>query len=914
MEYDVVIAPSLMQVEAWRKSAAVKSRNGLFAQTVATFESWIADLWELHGDGRVIVSPTLREALMHSVAADFAQQRSGELVGVVPVAARCVAQAAGVAAFEAAIEAARSGRSVEGLSEQETAFLALIARYRDEASERGLVEFGEAAARLADDSHRVFARARQVLVEGVSSLTWIQEEFFSKCPQLTVSVRLADGMSGVRRAPEGVGVSFAFPSGRLAQPGLIADIATEQGEACSTVITCKDPLGLAGRIEARLVECGLGMRVQATKPFARTDFGRAFLACYRVANEDPWDPAVLADAAGSFFSGFAHADTVQIDQVLRGNRIAEKSQSVSHLRSESELFSKLFDLASEEQADVQPLLAAFEERVQAAVGQTGAWRAEQLAAIRRLRDVLDATRFAGAGLEACAGMLERFSVPVAVQLGKLGGEVLVTTQQIAASLPASSFDVALLADLTSEDYPIADKDDAASTLFAALGLRPAESALEHARCEFNAMLSLPSQRLVLIRPLGDDSADETYPSVMLEEFVDAYRDDPSDASEIDNAYRLPPVLQAGLVSRGEELLFANARSASGDAVQGQAVEIPRPFADDVPQALRGEVAPKRYDSQGQVVKGLCPSPSQIEAYLECPYQWFVNRRLHIEAIDEGFGPLEKGSFAHAALETFYRRFQGMGHDKVTEATLGEARELMRAVTRQLADEQYGRDPGSGRLVAANELERRDVAALCDQLLNYLDFEVKLLPTFHPVHLEYAIGVDRDARYAGHRLVGMVDRIDVDADGHAVIIDYKGSVNAEHEISGKVEGRCGKVQTRIYAQVVKRVLGLDVVGALYVSYGRNPSVAGAFDARVIEAAHLPGARIDKCSCGMLDAMPLDIPEDFSLASLAFGAMLDETEAIVGRALQEMEQGIVTPRPAHSKVCTYCPVLNCSKRGE
>ena len=84
-------------------------------------------------------------------------------------------------------------------------------------------------------------------------------------------------------------------------------------------------------------------------------------------------------------------------------------------------------------------------------------------------------------------------------------------------------------------------------------------------------------------------------------------------------------------------------------------------------------------------------------------------------------------------------------------------------------------------------------------------------------------------YGGALLVGKVDRIDVDDEGNAVIVDYKGSVKASHQIAGKTIEAPGKVQALMYAQAIKRQLGLNVVGAFYVSYGSTPAIAGACDA-------------------------------------------------------------------------------------
>ena len=179
---------------------------------------------------------------------------------------------------------------------------------------------------------------------------------------------------------------------------------------------------------------------------------------------------------------------------------------------------------------------------------------------------------------------------------------------------------------------------------------------------------------------------------------------------------------------------------------------------------------------------------------------------------------------------------------------------------KLEEQQYDQEPGSGRLVASTYLERREVERFKRQLAGFLDFEARFLPSFHPLHLEFSLDAAACVEYAGCNLVGRIDRIDVDDAGCAVIIDYKSSLNNHFSIADKDDAYLGKVQTRMYAQAVRRLLGLDVVGALYVSYGRVPQVSGAYDARALDAAHLPGCRPDKCACGAGD-------------SLAFSDMLD-----------------------------------------
>ncbi len=54
----------------------------------------------------------------------------------------------------------------------------------------------------------------------------------------------------------------------------------------------------------------------------------------------------------------------------------------------------------------------------------------------------------------------------------------------------------------------------------------------------------------------------------------------------------------------------------------------------------------------------------------------------------------------------------------------------------------------------------------------------------------------------------------------------------------------KFETLVYAQALRRMLGLEIVGALYVGYGRSPKVSGALD-RSIEPAEVAGLRAQTC---------------------------------------------------------------------
>ena len=322
----------------------------------------------------------------------------------------------------------------------------------------------------------------------------------------------------------------------------------------------------------------------------------------------------------------------------------------------------------------------------------------------------------------------------------------------------------------------------------------------------------------------------------------------------------------------------------------------------VSEPYRSALMLPRRGKGGVVVSEPCFSASQIESYLECPQKWFALRRLRLDELDETFGAKEMGDFSHSVLEDFYRRFQESVGPKVEEGALPAARELMRSVLEGHEAAQYGMKPMSNRLVATTEFERREVADLKRKLVDFLDTEAQLLPGFHPAHFEYDIPAASPVAYAGHLLMGTIDRIDVDDRGRAIIVDYKSSLSPEYDLyEGEKQGgamRHGKVQALIYAQAIRRLLGLDVVGAIYVRYGRTPAASGALD-KSIEPLHVPGLKADRCV----------YKGEFGPA---FGDLLDATEERVAKALDQLLAGVVPASPSSDSACSFCPEITCPQR--
>ncbi len=949
--YDIVLLPNMQQAYAWRKEAAQAGSRAAFGCEATTFSAWTADLWGLYGDGRSLVSGLMRSLLFRCEG--VVDQRDPALRrAIARVAEQCVREASGLASFEDAVAGAPSA-----LAAEEAQVIDAVRAYYGRLAKEGLVEPGQAVSQLPASLPRTPLRA---LMQGCPPLTPLQREFFDACDWIELDESPAAGGDGPVRASDGVKVRFALPSGAYAWPAMLADIVREE-RACSdhadtepqqafsaqVVVSAADPARLYDEVAPSLSREGFSVALRARRSFTDTDFGRAFFSLARFFGFDPtsgtikaasvfespeypdilqkniesWDRSDLADFMLSPLSDIKRKKAYEMDASFRGDRTRTRDVVCAELRTESRMFAlveRLFlDSADVDAADKMAAL------IRGIRGVAEAWVAEQVACALSVRDVLAAAGELGLGMDACLMELQSLSVDVsravapkvhadACAQGLLSREsgrsfdvlvpdLLICNQAVAAALHPGSCSTAVVADLTSVAYPAADADDAARTLLAKLGISRTDTVLARMRRTFFALEHLPQRQLILERCLHDADANPLYPSVVLEEFVDCYRANPTDLDDIDNPYRLPEQLQGGMLVRGEEALFAN--HSLGLREQKIAASVKCPEIGAVSEERRKLVVLPRV-IKGQVIEEPCLAPSQIESYLECPYKWFADRRLRLEEIDEGFGPLEMGDFAHNALCSFYRHFkEEVGLAKVTRESLPEARRIMADVLARHKALQPNLKERANRLIATGELERRQIEELCDKLMRYLDYEIDLLPDFHPEHLEYAVAGEGVVDYAGQKLIGTADRIDVDAEGRCVVIDYKGSLSDSYSIDRRKEGSLGKVQSLIYAQVVRRTLGYDPVGAIYVCYGRRKFAAGVYDGHVLGEAQVPGSKARKCSWPTAaDA----------LADSKFTDLLDQTEEAVAEALERMLAGDVAPRPASPEACKWCPVASCPER--
>lgn len=467
----------------------------------------------------------------------------------------------------------------------------------------------------------------------------------------------------------------------------------------------------------------------------------------------------------------------------------------------------------------------------------------------------------------------------------------------AAALRPGSYDAVLFADVDLDSYPLSHEEGPLATLAASLGregvtLEPAALL----RVRFGHAMEAARGPVALARVTHDRQARECYPAAVW--------------TELRAHAEATGAAQVTCVGEGD--IVGDFDPAAGKGLKRERV------ACEAPQHLSEAAVPylvlRRRDGEGEDAP-LVPrltSASQIEAYSTCPLCWFVSYRVKPQSIDAGFGNMEKGNFVHDVLEHLHARLPQEGMERVTPENLPRAQELLHEVFAETLAEHAGKRGNEGPLVPLSPVEERQVAEILPQLEGVLVYESEALAPFAPRYLEFAFN-ELQVEYAGWPLGGRIDRVDVDAENRAVVIDYKHRTGVEEfkladptvrdEESGTAPIDDPRwlpphTQTLIYAQAMRRALDLDTRAALYFSTkGARPALRGAASAELLE---------EERGDGRIPGLKKGFPGEGG--SMDFDALLDRVEAGIAERLRELEAGNVTAvdpastQAAHAR-CSY-----------
>ena len=937
---------------------------------VATPSSWIAGMWELLGDGRRIATSLERRMLV----ADLMAGRDADSIAPLranPGTAALIAQVAEALLPEIAAPAALGGELSEPDGASERAVFSLVRAYADMLSARGLVEASEAASLLA----RLVAECAPACARFVA----VRDAFHLPAHMM----RLLESVAGVGEAvvllnPDQRPLALDLPSaaeaplpGDVAAPRFTQDpeflevagphargaayaraIEELVGEGREVVFACARPSEVFDEVSPRLAARGVSSECSFVARFGQTAVGRQFgslsdvVARMKEAGEDleraaAWWPAPeLTDWMYSPLSGMDSNSARKFDKKMRSNRSLTPEavlRTLQSYQSQTATMRKRAD-QSKPYARVPAVCASVVSylwqgrpvsalkamcTVAAALPSSAlGWRdgsvrsrTEAAMAAKAVELLAETARELDVPQSAAVAVLDSLTVSgirraESTDFAHAGDDdskapcVRFMTLADAALLPAGSVDALFIADADAGSFPLSREEGALATLSAALGAAPIE--LEPAarlRDLFHRAMAAARAHVVLARVTHDRQAKDLYPAAMWTELMALIRAEGRDAR---------------VASAGEGDIVGDLDTAAGAGLARRRVAClpPQELGEgDIRHLVLYQRDPD--DPSRLVPRQL--SASQIEGYATCPLCWFMSSRIRPQSLDAGFGNMEKGNFVHDVMYRLHAELIEAGVPRVTSSNLDFCLGRLRDVfDRVRAEHARNKTSSSGALVAHSALERVQVDEILPQLEAVVRYEAGALAPFAPAYLEYSfngLGVE----YAGRPLGGRIDRVDVDAEGRAMVIDYKHrmDVNAFKLADPTVAKRDGTVpaddpdwlpehtQSLIYAQALRHSeLALDTRGALYFSTkGGAPAMRGAVAEEFAEVE--PGD-------GRVPGLRSGFPDAGHGGGMGFDELLDRVEETIARKLDALEAGDIAAAEKPGARCAFNHDLGFERR--
>lgn len=361
------------------------------------------------------------------------------------------------------------------------------------------------------------------------------------------------------------------------------------------------------------------------------------------------------------------------------------------------------------------------------------------------------------------------------------------------AIRARRFDTVVVCGLQEGEFPrpaVAEpflSDEQRRELAIATGLRlpPREDALAAERYLFYAAVSRPLRRLVLSCRDADEEGNPAIRSFFVAD-VQAL------LTALPEAHRPLSALTWPLDEAPTE----------AERVRAEALAAPRErpphltsLAPDTCAALR----------QRDVL-----SAGSLETYARCPVRWLVEKELAPERFAPDPEPMVRGSCIHRVLERALAELEW----PLTPDALAAARQLVERIVAEEAPHFV-----LGRGAAAQAAAAHEIAGDVQRLLAH---EAQGGGAFRPAELELRFGMGEDAlpplvlaRGAGEplRLRGVIDRVDLDRAGRALVRDYKSGRRRPSWPVGRWQAE-DQLQVALYMIAVRELLRREPAGGVY----------------------------------------------------------------------------------------------------
>lgn len=798
------------------------------------------------------------------------------------------------------------------------------------------------------------------------------------------SQELTDLLARVFRAKEGSevtpsgAVTFLSPLGQLAEAESISRYISQCVESGSKsfVVYTSNPQKVWDALSQKLAAKGIVAHYKRSVRIQDSLAGRAFASlidAYVTLNERAeleknidyqasehqmgdmswWPPRTLTDYLISPISGISVERAWMLDKSWRGNRTLyatrvletlSKASMSSRLCAETIKSLELGRIGSAAQRIIEYLSAeASDEQSGAAQSkETLLQNQESLKVMSKI--VSSAQELHEAGLKLTPQTLKSFidlckdqSVMMPVSNGiKSDIQVLIAPVSQAHSFEPHMFDTVIFQGMDTLNFGVKASDGALQEFVRHASKTPRVSEFARYQRDFYTALTTASTSVAFEKVEQKD----VFNAVALSEVKACY---PKDYAK-----------KTGLV-RGEEEVLVNLLP---QALNPERVaELPTIESGEIDPKLKNIVVLPRHltrETLEQELQGLIEvsreglpllSASQIETYLECPYKWFTQRRIKISQVDTEFAPMQMGTFIHRVLELTHATLlaEALGCDvadvdlavesallqdipgsRITSDNLDHAKQVLDTCFAQVWDEQFNNinRASSNELIPHSIQERKQVENIREDLKDLLEFEASHFIGYQPRFFELRFGREENVvEYAGAQFTGSIDRVDINAHGQALIIDYKhkgtndlkaysAKLSLDSELSKEILPR--HVQSAIYAQIMRKQLTkykLEPVAAIYLGTKEQkdkPSFALAGMATEAATEHIWNIHPEDKK--LRDQAVMVVSQN----SAEFADYLDAWENLIAQKVQAMLSGDVRANPCDKDACRYCPVKLCDKR--
>ncbi len=798
------------------------------------------------------------------------------------------------------------------------------------------------------------------------------------------SQELNDLLARVFRATEGNevtpsgAVTFLSPLGQLAEAESISRYISQCVESGSKsfVVYTSNPQKVWDALSQKLAAKGIAAHYKRSVRIQDSLAGRAFASlidAYVTLNERAeleknidyqasdhqmgdmswWPPRTLTDYLISPISGIGVERAWMLDKSWRGNRTLyatrvletlSKAAMSSRLCAETIKSLELGRIGSAAQRIIEYLSAetSDEQPESAQSKETLLQNQESLKVMSKI--VSSAQELHEAGLKLTPQTLKSFidlCKDQAVMMPVSNGiesdiQVLIAPVIQAHSFEPHMFDTVIFQGMDTLNFGVKASDGALQEFIRHASKTPKVSEFARYQRDFYTALIGASTSVAFEKIEQKD----VFNAVALSEVKACY---PKDYSK-----------KTGLV-RGEEEVLVNLlpQASNPECI----AELPTIESGEIDPKLKNIVVLPRHltrETLDQELQGLIEvsreglpllSASQIETYLECPYKWFTQRRIKISQVDTEFAPMQMGTFIHRVLELTHATLlaEALGCDvaevdsavepmllqdvdgsRITSDTLDHAKQVLDICFAQVWDEQFNNinRASSNELIPHSIQERKQVENIRKELKNLLEFEASHFIGYQPRFFELRFGREENVvEYAGAQFTGSIDRVDVNAHGQALIIDYKhkgtndlkaysAKLSLDSELSKEILPR--HVQSAIYAQIMRKQLikyKLEPVAAIYLGTKEQkdkPSFALAGMATEAATEHIWNMHPEDKK--LRDQAVMVVSQN----SAEFADYLDAWENLIAQKVQAMLSGDVRANPCDKDACKYCPVKLCDKR--